>query len=548
MKAKERFVLRALLLSVCAAVLVTVVYADWQKTNSPPDVDKAEHLHGAKPTCWIAAASNMLAGAGYGDGNNIQERADDIYLELFNGLVDGNDEDWADTALDAWLNSNYNTWSNNPYKVIDFQGHRDPRYPWANPDLPKLIGNELRKCNFVRISLRKPTCGASIGIGGHAITAWGDSGDSNDLTSNPDKVFVSDSDYWLTTENLQKYTYDDYNSPNPDADKCDDDNPPTEGSGWYINYNYNDNHRYIDNIITLSTADGNDKQTQRVITSYKIHQGQAGNATDLHSKIAVGDDILSYSVSLDWDTNNVPDINESDRQLEVDWDLSDNPVANCNWVTITSDLITPYDPNGTAVCMAGTNFTYPGLGVGKPEFNWRLRTDELLGGSGHWESHICGGYVICSFTVWEDMGGWLEKRGEVRMQRQYKYYQKPNEHEFILEPVPPINPDIHVAQFNFGHSYGRLSKEELWSFSAWRYSDAPDRPFVAPVIIPVTWPPEPYPAGQDLTNPDPKECGDKGTWYVGGDINKDCKVDFADFAELAGTWLFCTDPQNPACW
>lgn len=32
-----------------------------------------------------------------------------------------------------------------------------------------------------------------------------------------------------------------------------------------------------------------------------------------------------------------------------------------------------------------------------------------------------------------------------------------------------------------------------------------------------------------------------------GDINKDCKVDFIDFAEFAGNWLRCNDPLDPAC-
>jgi hypothetical protein len=32
-----------------------------------------------------------------------------------------------------------------------------------------------------------------------------------------------------------------------------------------------------------------------------------------------------------------------------------------------------------------------------------------------------------------------------------------------------------------------------------------------------------------------------------GDINKDCRVDLIDFAELAGNWLRCNDPLDPAC-
>lgn len=41
------------------------------------------------------------------------------------------------------------------------------------------------------------------------------------------------------------------------------------------------------------------------------------------------------------------------------------------------------------------------------------------------------------------------------------------------------------------------------------------------------------------------KCGDWG--YPAGDINKDCKVDFIDFALMATSWLECTEPGNPNC-
>jgi hypothetical protein len=81
-------------LFVVALLLATSVVAvgDYMKMNPPPDVDKAEHGHGIKPTCWKAAAANMLAGAGYGDGNTVQERADDIYNEMIIHFGDANRE------------------------------------------------------------------------------------------------------------------------------------------------------------------------------------------------------------------------------------------------------------------------------------------------------------------------------------------------------------------------------------------------------------------------------------------------------------------------
>ncbi|MGA2324627.1 MAG: hypothetical protein ABSG22_12365 [Sedimentisphaerales bacterium] len=38
-----------------------------------------------------------------------------------------------------------------------------------------------------------------------------------------------------------------------------------------------------------------------------------------------------------------------------------------------------------------------------------------------------------------------------------------------------------------------------------------------------------------------------GLSYMPGDINKDCYVDFADFAEMAANWRKCNDVSNPQC-
>ncbi|MEN6385339.1 MAG: sialidase family protein [Phycisphaerales bacterium] len=43
------------------------------------------------------------------------------------------------------------------------------------------------------------------------------------------------------------------------------------------------------------------------------------------------------------------------------------------------------------------------------------------------------------------------------------------------------------------------------------------------------------------------ECGYDVVGYPVVDLNKDCKIDFGDFAVLAEYWLVCTDPKNPEC-
>ena len=42
--------------------------------------------------------------------------------------------------------------------------------------------------------------------------------------------------------------------------------------------------------------------------------------------------------------------------------------------------------------------------------------------------------------------------------------------------------------------------------------------------------------------------GDCGRWgFFDADVDRNCEVDLADFAVLAGGWLHCTDPDNAAC-
>jgi hypothetical protein len=41
----------------------------------------------------------------------------------------------------------------------------------------------------------------------------------------------------------------------------------------------------------------------------------------------------------------------------------------------------------------------------------------------------------------------------------------------------------------------------------------------------------------------PKRCGDLGTIYLPNDSNKDCRIDFVDFASFADKWLQSTEPN-----
>ena len=80
MLSPREFIILCVIILFCGFISGPVS-AEWIKSppDPLPDVDKEPP---GDMSCWLATASNMLAGAGYGDGTNIQERAVDLYNEL----------------------------------------------------------------------------------------------------------------------------------------------------------------------------------------------------------------------------------------------------------------------------------------------------------------------------------------------------------------------------------------------------------------------------------------------------------------------------------
>ena len=72
-------------LAIVILFVPAVALADWLRLDPPPDVDKPE----LDLSCWLATAANMLAGAGYGVGGSVQERAEHIYGQFLAGYNDG---------------------------------------------------------------------------------------------------------------------------------------------------------------------------------------------------------------------------------------------------------------------------------------------------------------------------------------------------------------------------------------------------------------------------------------------------------------------------
>ncbi|AQQ70404.1 hypothetical protein SMSP2_00752 [Limihaloglobus sulfuriphilus] len=330
--------------------------ADWMR-DPASDVDK-EFISGNEgiapgtpPTdnsCWMAAASNMLAGAGYGNGATIQERAQDIYYDMLlwrksldptdiHGTQDGG---WMDNALNWWLGSPNNVWPSNPYVIVTEYGNKSYD-PWAYSQGARFIGNLIRDYKQVSIGIRWPrtTAGGSPS-GGHAITPWGDSGTAAYLYSNPAEMITADSDR-DNGGDFQTYTYDSFTNPNPGGFN--------EGNGWY--FNFSGNHTYICYAATLTPADSpidpSDGPTQKVVGSYRIDQDSLEDATDIHYTAYTDYDILAYRTQIDRNTVNEPEIVEDNvhyphltrSDIHVDWDISDNPVPYGDDVTITTEFV-----------------------------------------------------------------------------------------------------------------------------------------------------------------------------------------------------------------
>ncbi len=472
-----------------SAVLLLFTSCKYMKMDPPPDVDKAGG-GGTDNSCWMATASNMLAGAGYGTGTDVQARADEIYSEMVSnyGIANGG---WADVALSWWLSSANNTWSaTNPYTIVTVYGNKT-RVPWVNANGAQFIGNELRRCQFLGLSISWPTSGSS-GSGGHAITAWGDNMGSGTLSTNPVSVMVTDSDR-DTGGDVQTWDYDDYTNPNPGGSN--------NGNGWY--FDYSTNHPFIKHIITLCPTDdpSDNELTQKVVGSYRIHQSvEDVAATDLHYRVRTDVDILSYKTTIDWTDKVSPTITEGTprRSITVDWDLKEHAIEYCTWVTITTEFVLP---RYNAIFYDDVHFTYPATYDPtihelhkKPDLYWWLKTPVLI--RADQIPNVTGGYVVASFDVINPvLSGNQQLVGEYRLIHQYSYDQDPEMHEFLLAGTEGYS----VENLRFGHTYGYPSTMELWKFEDWMTVVEDTSYFLGeePLNIQVDWEGKlPYPEGE----------------------------------------------------
>ena len=514
----------------------------WLKMNPPPDVNSTSG------TSWLAVAANMLAGAGYGHGLTVQDRAGEIFSNLVGhfGTSGGSmaPGGFVHTALIWWLNSSYNVWPENPYDQVIVSGGSNHK-PLASTNGPRdYISNILRNGDFVAISVSGPEYmwGSSMR---HFLTCWGDEGDDNPLTTNPATILVTDSQR-DSIDVAETYTFDFYTY---HPSNCGD-----SGNGWSINYFYWC-HLFIEHIISLRSTDdpGDYTKTQKFIGTYTIHQlNQSVGAIGLRYYVHAFDHILSYKTSVDWYNPYPPVIIESGAPrdtLRVHWNFSDVPVPSTGYVKITTEIIVP---EASTFAYANVHFIYPLMEIQFPMIKLKIKPKAAPAVD---EPNIVGGYWVGSFDVidpqaYEDPPGSPVPAvvGQSRFQYQYHYDQDPEDFDISLVGDPNQDPTLpyEIANVRFGHNYGELDEDELASFHDWM-TVLPDKFQLSsrtPIEINVDWEGRlPYPNNVAYTDDfQPPPC----TVYHLNDFNHDCIVNLLDFARFAEAYLTSTllDPDG----
>ena len=490
--------------------LVSPAAAAYLKINPPADVDKSPAVQGTDNSCWQATAANMLAGAGYGAGAGVQERAEGIYNQMTAHFKFPNTGSPA-TAAKWWLNSSHNLWPNNPYTDFTVQGSGGNK-PWKKSTAPQLIGNELRGLSLVGLRIYGAYGSTQWA---HWFTAWGDEGGSAPLTSNPGGVWVADSDS-DSGGDVQDYTYDSYSSTN----------------GWRIDYG--SPHPTLAHMATLRpTQKANPyTNTQKIVGLYKIHQNdpQQRNATDLHYDVGTDVDILSYHTGLSWPTTHSPppaitEDGNPPQSLRVDWNLAEDPVPYCNYVTIRTEFVVP---TWNSMRYSNVHWTYgQGDEGGRfPGFDWRIETPET--GEDGRTPDVSGGYVVGAFDLFADEAG-REMVGQFWLQHEYDYFQDPERHEFILNALE--DGPFFVGNLRFGHSWFLVEDEALLRWDDWMTWNEEIRPFEPgrAIVLGLDWDGlMAYPRNL----PDPPSPGDAD---VDGDVDDD------DLSLLLAGWGHRTD-------
>lgn len=361
-----------------------------------------------------------------------------------------------DKAISWWLQSLHNDQPGNPYDYVTVYGHHSDE-PWDDPQGAKLIGNQLRSCNYVGLYLKFAAAPGQYGCTGetkHVITAWGDEQGAGTLSSNPAQLKVTDSDKSTgVTHAVETYTYDPY------VDRWSFDYLPA-------------NHPYLVNIVTLGQAHENTCTGTEVVASHSITITNSGlaDASALYYEVGVRDStaICAYETSVTRMDNGeliadtAPELalvhrGSKHHYLILQWELAPGEASVGEELTITTRFTLPRQ---NTIYYEDVKFGYgdpPVFGAAIPGFEWTISTP---GGSGP------GGFVIGTFDLFADLVS-ATPVARNYLQHEYEADENPLLHHVFMSSVGTVT-GYYIGNLQFGYSARELTESELLAFSDWR--------------------------------------------------------------------------------
>lgn len=454
----------------------------YMKLSSPPDV-----YQGNQPFCGRATAANMLAAAGYGpSGQNVGARALAIYNELKEDQQLGPSRRFTATVLQWWLlKHGPGSCSSGPcYVLVTLSGDLSLSCSpgWDDPKAPLRIGSALRECQFVGLSYcRYP---GFPNEAPHVISVWGDDGpDAGNLTSNPQRIYVTDS-VTNTTPAVEEYELE-----------------LQEGHPWsFASVRWPSAVRYV---VFLGKADwvpGPDVVV-RMATSLRVVHTGIQPASGISYTLSYGSEIRDpeSSVDLGGTTCSCP-TPASTGGMSVDFDCDFPPPdqvqpgksATISTVFTAKEWLYSTTPTpSSSDVTANLGVTYrdvefklaggaaptpkrvphsPGLDKpireqrhqALPAITWAVATRRLE--DAITKPNVIGGYLVGSFSVSQSSSA---ARSDVlatyRFVHQYSFAGSPEHHVLVLDGPS----GLWISNLKLGHSYSYLDGESLWQFNSW---------------------------------------------------------------------------------
>jgi hypothetical protein len=426
------------------------------QVNPPPDVIASEDP--SDQSAWLAAASNMLAAAGYGYGDDVQERADKIYEQMVKQFGTTN-HGWTDAALQWWIASENNHWPENPYKMVSVIGNKKPPLPWCDPEGAAKIGTLLREGCIVSASISWPDPdepGSSRG--GHVLNCWGDDkGENKNPGIIPGHLRVTDC-YRNKGGIIQTYSYDDYNKITQDGNSR---------KGWFISYS--ENKPFIKHIVVLEPIAHPESGNQACLS--RVIMDQENDMESRAGKMSIqwysDKPFLSFKSEVILQGEQaIPGKPGDDKGYQneqvVNWNFNRNDLEKGRKFLLSTESSGNWE--------AWTNLTN-GYAVDRQEqdsmflreISWKLEGEEVS--QRNRSSFFTGGYFIIALSLLEldSLGTDTSNVLNIYLHRQYPAGINPE------RPVLHISVDsgYHMSSLKAGHSYGLLSPARQIEFSSW---------------------------------------------------------------------------------